>query len=861
MIIVGLEDVRHQDNEEDTTSDLTDVDELSTTLTTSSQDIESAVSKPNPLIALLNGNRKVRKVGESGGDTGEATEEITLPAETTTTQRKPVLLMSILNGNKKEVPKESTEGKSTTTDVAETLLPTTTQLDNIDTTRKSNVLASLLNGNKKVVKEVEPVEQTFSPDIETTMSLEERMYSNVKSTSVKDLFSSYKKRFDGKVVIRLPSSQLLKIQNTVHKDTKLPQGNELESRIFHNAKLTSARDLFNNFKTKNNENGNVSSFPVTFKIDPKKLAKVSYFVTRGNNSRGKSCRSLFSEMMSASRNIKLTPLQKVKEISPPIISRTEFHVFDGTLDQITPKLRKLVHLEDQSGTVPSLQTKVESHPYIYETKEVDKKEYALQKLPRLQKTPPLNAIYNRLDIESEKQLWVDKFQPKSSPELVMHRDNIQLITQWINSSFEKLKAQAPVKNLNHKLKKRRLDSFIVEDETEEEISLPFLILQGSSGSGKSTAVYTAMKEIDGYVHEINSGMARGRKDIYNSLKELSTTQLVHDTKDTKPGLIFFEDVNILFEQDKTFWLVVQDIINVSKRPIVITCEELWNIPKNLLDFAQEDDSIIFIDDRIVSRKLVVDYLWMCCLSEGFDIGNDILGDIVDDMWNGHNYDLRGCLMSCEILCKRKLDSLVAIRKKPEESARGVSVLQEMALHCELNSCGDVYETCYESQIPQASSDNELFDIYCVDDSAKGCLPFELNIGSELQQLSKADQTVPAPKFTFNDLQYECQQFIGSRSKKMTPYYYQKLSKRATRSNSDFTEPTTGIPETSFIYNISPTPFILDLLPFARTWQVFQTQLDIFETNALKEEKPSVKKFLQYRDFQHKSTIGGTLKIE
>lgn len=56
MIIVGLEDVRHQDNEEDTTSDLTDVDELSTTLTTSSQDIESAVSKPNPLIALLNGN-------------------------------------------------------------------------------------------------------------------------------------------------------------------------------------------------------------------------------------------------------------------------------------------------------------------------------------------------------------------------------------------------------------------------------------------------------------------------------------------------------------------------------------------------------------------------------------------------------------------------------------------------------------------------------------------------------------------------------------------------------------------------------------------------------------------------------------
>ncbi|CCG22897.1 hypothetical protein CORT_0D00490 [Candida orthopsilosis Co 90-125] len=873
MIIVGSEDVRKQDNisEEDTTSDISDVDEKSTTLNTSSQEIaiEPKETKPNPLMTLLNGNQRSNRVAESSrvGDS-----EVSMPMsmtfqESTTRQSKPVSLMSILNGNKQKAVNEDSVTGAINVDTMSITLPFASQSDVTENAPKqSNMLMSVLNGNKSVPKVLEQVEQTIPKETQSTKTLEEMVYSNVKSTTVKDLFSAYKKQFDGKIIIRLPPTQLLKIQSAYSKfqPSRVTENtscnNELESRIFLKAKSTSARDLFNSFKPKTGSANGTRSYMVTLKLDAKKLAKVSYFVTKGNNSTGRSCKNLFSEMMSASRNVKLIPLQKAKELNPLPISKTEFHIFDDTWNPIKPKPKKSVHLEEHSGFIPALKREMEIDPYVYETKEVDKREYALKKLPCLQKMASLNAIFNRLDNETRKQLWVDKYQPKCTQDLLMHRQNIALITQWINNSFEKLKTQAPVKNLNRKLKKRRVDTFIVEDEMEEEICSPFLILQGSNGSGKSTAVYTAMKELDGYVHEINSGMARGRKDIYNSLKELSTTQLVHDTKDSKPGLIFFEDVNILFEQDKSFWSVVQDIINVSKRPIVITCEELWNIPKNLVDFAQEDNSIIFIDDKIVSRKLVIDYLWMCCLAEGFDVGDDILEQIVDDMWNGHNYDLRGCLMSCEILCKKKSEHLVVVRKRSEECTHVVKDLQEKAFYCELNSCGDVIESCCESQIPQTSGDNELFDIYCVDDSL-GCLPFELNVGEELEKHSKTDQTLPSSKFTFNDLQFECQQFIGSRSKKFPSYYYQDFEKRATRSSSDFVEPTTGIPETSFIYNISPTSFILDLLPFTRVWQAFQTQLDIFEAKTLEEEKPSLKKFLQYRDFQHKSTLNGTLKLE
>lgn len=872
MIIVGLEDVRKKENsllEEDTTSDITDVDEQSTTLHTSSQEQSAIESKPNMLISLLNGNQRPKRVVENT-NICESVDASMQPSETFQNPKalltESVLIMSILNGNRqKEEPVEKNDNSTTNTDTLSINLPLPSQSSmTLNDTGGSSMLMSVLNGNKKVPKISEHVEQNVPKVAPNTKTLEDMVYSKVKSTTVKDLLATYNKKFDGKVVIRLPPAHLQKLQSELvdHETSSDPMGcrsnKELESRIFSRAKLLSARDIFNNFKRKS-DNTNPLSLKVTLKVDRKKLAKVSYFVTKGNNSNGKSCKNLFSEMMTASRNVKMTPLQKAKKLNPPYMNKSEFHVFDGSWDKVELKARKNVHLEDHFGPVPALQREVEPECYIYETKEVNKKEYALKKLPCLQKTAPLNAIFDLLDNDSGKQLWVDKFRPKSTQDLLMHRQNIELITNWIKDSFGKIQTQAPVKNLNRKLKKRRLDSFIVYEDTEEEFSLPFLIIQGSSGSGKSTAVYTAMKELDGYVHEINSGMARGRKDIYNNLKELSTTQLVHDTKDFKPGLIFFEDVNILFEQDKTFWLVVQDIINVSKRPIIITCEELWNIPKTLIDFAQEDDSIIFIDDRIVSRKLVVDYLWMCCLVEGFDVGDDILEQIVDEMWNGHNYDLRGCLMSCEIMCKKRLDQLVVIRKRADENSQVVSDLEEKAFHCELNSCGDVINSCLKSQIPQAAGDNELIDIYCVDDS-QGYLPFELNIGNELQMISKNNQTLPAPKFTFNDLQFECQQFIGSRSKKLPIYYYQDFEKRATRSSSDIVEPTTGIPETSFIYNISPSPFILDLLPFTRVWQAFQTQLDIYETKTLNEEKLSLKKFLQYRDFQHKSTLNGTLQL-
>ncbi|KAI5957337.1 hypothetical protein KGF54_000265 [Candida jiufengensis] len=748
------------------------------------------------------------------------------------------------------------------------------------TVKPPHQLLSILTGNQKKRKVLK--EEITQPKPETLEDLEKKMYSKIKSTSIKDLFTSYnKKEFNSNITIKISSEKLKNIRPTPPSEKKQPPlvkkpVIDHESKIFENAKRTTARDLFNNFKPKVTEllQPGITTYPVIIKLNPNQLAKFNLnpLRTKGNNVNGTSCKSVFAEMMTASKNNKLRTTTQIKEMKLPPLSKDQFHVLDEFISYIPPLPKKLhVQPEEFSGIVPPPNIPKSKSKYSYTNYTVNKKEFALNKIPILHKAPQLQAIFNKLDQQQPepKLPWVNKYQPEQMSELVMHKHNLKHIKNWIENSFLKLKSQAPVKDLNRKLKKRKLDSFILDDEeTEDEIYSPFLILQGSCGSGKSTAVFTAMHQLKGYVHEINTGNARSRKDIHNSLKELCTTQLVNDTKEFQKGLVLFEDVNILFEQDKTFWQVVQDIINVSKRPIILTCEELWNIPKNLIQFAQDDDSIIFIDDYPVSKKLVADYMWLCCLNEDYDVDDHIIDEIIDENWNGHNYDLRGCLNQCEMLCKidHLPEQVVKITKIVDMKVDESENLEVQAQQYDLNSASDVISSCSKSQILSDIQDNEFIDLYYIDDISrkKSTQFYEFNCGEEIKSLLNLTITdQPQPKFMLTDLMYECQNFIGSRSKKFSKFFYQHIDhSRATRSSSDlsnpYNEPTTGLPETSFLYNISPAPFVLDLLPFTRSWQIFQNEIDKYELQNLKDGNASVKKFLQYRDFQHKSSLIATI---
>lgn len=242
---------------------------------------------------------------------------------------------------------------------------------------------------------------------------------------------------------------------------------------------------------------------------------------------------------------------------------------------------------------------------------------------------------------------------------------------------------------------------------------------------------------------------------------------------------------------------------------------------------------------------------------------EVLVEIVDDNWNGHNYDIRGSLMQCEILCESRREDCITIMKRisPLEQQEVVDLSEYVNL-IDLNSSADIIQSLSMSQFQSTLQANELDDIYWIDDSTQTKLsPYELNIGDVLlDQVSKykLDRSTPDPVLHMNDLRHETKTFLGSRAR-----YILNIGLKRTRNGGGSISmlETVGVSDTSCLNHVNNTSFILDILPFARNWSRYQKAIDEFETNAIAQCEPSVKQFLKYRDFSYESTLEATIKYE
>ncbi|RCK65935.1 Telomere length regulation protein ELG1 [Candida viswanathii] len=705
-------------------------------------------------------------------------------------------------------------------------------------------------------------------EVNDAATIESRIYANAKSVSVQDMFKQVKPGQPSKFVrLKVSPEVLLQCSSDISEDGEVEEvhTSDIERRIYESKPKSSVLSILNLKQPESKaKRGSARNTPkardtlfVTLRVNSEHLARIKQYdnplVTRGSNGNGKSSKSFFASMMQASRTAsKLEHIQHEKEINPPDpLKRCEFHVYDKS-DDDTPRRISLGARERRFGGVdgvfqmfPDMLAAKPQKKYRYEAQSfTDLREYALSKLPNLHKAPALEFAFSKIGQSSGTELWVDFFKPQQVNDLLVHKEVKSQIYNWISNSFPKLESQAPLKDMKQKIKQRKLqeDSFVVyDDETDEEIFSPFLIIQGSSGSGKSTAVHTVMNQLHGYVHEINTSQNRGRKDIYNNLKELCTTQSVKDTSEFHNGLVLLDDVNVLFEQDKTFWGTVQEIVNLSKRPIVMTCEELWNIPKSMIEFARHDESVVFMDDFAVSRKLVVDYLWLCCLVHFCDLDESVLDEIVDENWNGNAFDIRRCLMTCQALCEPRRGGITKITKSEQAAAKEVCDLAEAASILDVGSSANVISSLSKTQLKQTIQPNELDDIYWVDDhSPSSPLPYELNIGDALQtQVDNFDRdnSTPLPKFHINDLRHETKTFLGSRAK-----YYLHIAIKKTRTGGGSMSmlDTVGVADSSCLNHANNTAFLLDVLPVAREWSRYLKAIDQFERDNVAQGKPSIK---------------------
>ncbi|PWN46009.1 hypothetical protein IE81DRAFT_319377 [Ceraceosorus guamensis] len=183
-----------------------------------------------------------------------------------------------------------------------------------------------------------------------------------------------------------------------------------------------------------------------------------------------------------------------------------------------------------------------------------------------------------------------------------------------------------------------------------------IVLTGPSGVGKTAAVYACASELGWEVFELFPGMKkRSGKDLEGAVGALSRNHMVGSgggasggsksqstnalsalmgrgnegspaTASSEPSaarqsLILLEEADILYEEDKGFWPAVVELVATSRRPIVITCNDVDYVPlsdlpvQEVLQFCSPTPSI------------AVPYLQIIALAEGHMLDSDELTEL------------------------------------------------------------------------------------------------------------------------------------------------------------------------------------------------------------------------------------------
>lgn len=750
--------------------------------------------------------------------------------------------------------------------------------------------------------DIEIVEESANPQIsaeEDPVKLLEEKYG--KRTAAKDLFSAFapkrqknrKGEWTLKVKLRLAPTKLAVIKE--FENPLKTKGNTTENG--NGQRLGSLMSLM---KKK-------ESVPVTLKVPSSALKEVQrnsnpLYTKSSGNQNGRPAKNVFAMMMQTARSAepKLTPMQKLKELEPPSIPRQQMHV----KPEETSSSEKLVLPEIYLGlplkgkaeskwelllnfSADDMDSILSSGQSSHTTKlsasrsEIPKADLVTLRAPLAFTNTAHKRIYEEFVLQDPASHdflnWPQKFQPPHLEAALMTKQNTRFLQLWFDNAFAILSTQSTKVPRNVKMReqakrqrKREANmAFIVDDdytdgeETEEDTFVPVLIIHGETGLCKSSLVYAALGDKNGYVYEINAGQQRSRRDLYGSLKEFCTTQIIHNSSTevttAKKGVVLFEDCDILFDQDKTFWTVVQDVINFSKRPIVITVTDTSVIPRNIWDLAGEQNSIVELQNT--DREAFEQYLWLCAMSFGYDLGPNLQKQIVAECKGSRSFDLRLALMKCQWYCsnRKATDGITTLELEiPDSKEADSESLDTLAHNLDMLSVSDVIGSNTTSSILHDCHTNELLDIYVIHDSElikQSSLEHEVNIGTELRALTKvSDLEFPIASYSHNYLRQLVNDFISSRRKKI-PKFMQDLGFRTTRSrsgseNDDIPE-TQLLPETLTCYSMSPRAFTLELAPMARLWSRLQRLIFAMDKKyELEGVDTNLELHLNWRKFYH-----------
>ncbi|KAG9795999.1 hypothetical protein KCU88_g53, partial [Aureobasidium melanogenum] len=301
--------------------------------------------------------------------------------------------------------------------------------------------------------------------------------------------------------------------------------------------------------------------------------------------------------------------------------------------------------------------------------------------------------------------WPDVLQPQVQ---ILHDWLSTLKVHQIQSGKLVPKAKAQIMKKRRKRRSDELDDFIVnsDEENEEPSGKNAILIAGPPGCGKTAAVFAVAQQLGFEVFEIHAGMRRSARDIQEKVGDMTQNHLVQQAsslsnlsrassmslddstvvppcsgplpanqptmgsfitlgkgrannkpseepsskeakvKAQKQSLILFEEVDILFDEDKGFWAGVQSLIRTSKRPVIMTCNNIASVPLDDLDL------FTVLNFERPDMGLSVERLAFAAAAEGHLLKRQAL----QDLYLSKGRDLRASLTELNLWCQMTVGS-------------------------------------------------------------------------------------------------------------------------------------------------------------------------------------------------------------
>lgn len=258
---------------------------------------------------------------------------------------------------------------------------------------------------------------------------------------------------------------------------------------------------------------------------------------------------------------------------------------------------------------------------------------------------------NDFGVNEEISLFVDIFKPNQFDEFLINQKPVKELQKFLLT-------------WNDKNKSSDYDSDDSSTIHSAKGLNNFVVLTGHNGSGKTSSIYALAHDLNYQVIEINAGSRRSGKKILQDLSEATQSHRVKNksakmlaTSDeafessqestcgashAAKSIILIEDAELVFESDDGFVSSIQQLINISKRPVILTTNN--RNCQHLLKFIQHNEIMY---ERPKSANLVGKYLSLLSLAADYQI-NAVATEHLFAL-NGH--DLRKTINEIEFFIR------------------------------------------------------------------------------------------------------------------------------------------------------------------------------------------------------------------